>query len=303
LLGKIIDKLSDKPFAQVFEERQFAIAGMSKTGFGDSRDIVMDKTQSYRYYSTLDGITLEKETLCNVYEEFSPFRRTASGINSTAEDIAHWIVALQNGVLIKTKEALRLLWTPGTLNDGSQTLWSLGWKTINRPKHPVVTATGGSRSAFFIYPEDDLSIVILTNLVFANPEQLMDAVAGYYIPDLRPAQSIYLLRTELLRTEFKNSIKVVNDLKGKDIHFQLTERDVNNWGYRLFRNGQKKEALEIFKLNVKLFPDSSNVYDSLAEAYAALGETEAAIKNYELSLKLNPKNINAADQLRRLKSK
>jgi tetratricopeptide (TPR) repeat protein len=143
----------------------------------------------------------------------------------------------------------------------------------------------------------------LTNLVFANPEQLMDAVAGYYIPDLRPAQSIHVLRTELLQRGFDNAINVAKDLKRKDTRLQYTERDVNNWGYKLFRNDQKKEALEIFKLNVNLFPDSPNVYDSLAETYAALGETAAAIENYEHALKLNPKNTNAASQLRRLKNK
>lgn len=302
LLGKIIDKLSGKPFAQVFKERQFEIAGMNKTGFGDSRDVVTDKTQSYRYYSSRDGIALEKETLCNVYEEFSPFRRTASGINSTAEDIARWIIALQSFKLIKSKSLIDTLWTPGTLNNGSTTFWSLGWKTIDRPEHPVVTATGGSRSAFYIYPEDDLSIVMLTNLVFANPERFMDAVAGYYILGLRSARSIHLLRTELLQHGFENAINIAKDLKRKDTRLQFTESDVNNWGYRLLRNGQKREALEIFKLNVYFFPDSSNVYDSLAESYAALGKTEAAIKNYEHSLKLNPKNTNAAEQLRRLKS-
>jgi CubicO group peptidase (beta-lactamase class C family) len=303
ILGKIIDKLSGKPFAQFFKERQFEIANMSNTGFGDSRDVVTDKTQSYRYYSSRDGIALENEMLCNVYEEFSPFRRTASGINSTAEDLARWIIALQNFKLIKSKTLIDTLWTPGTLNDGLPTLWSLGWKTINRPKHPVVAATGGSRSAFYIYPEDDLAIVILTNLVFANPEQLMDAVAGYYIPDLRFAHSIHLLRTELLQQGFENTIKVANDLKRKSSGLLFVESDVNNWGYRLFRNDQKKEALEIFKLNVYLFPGSSNVYDSLAETYAALGETVSAIENYEHSLKLDPKNTNAANQLRRLKSK
>jgi CubicO group peptidase (beta-lactamase class C family) len=36
LLGKILDKLSGKPFAQVFRERQFDAAAMSHTGFGDA---------------------------------------------------------------------------------------------------------------------------------------------------------------------------------------------------------------------------------------------------------------------------
>jgi tetratricopeptide (TPR) repeat protein len=44
------------------------------------------------------------------------------------------------------------------------------------------------------------------------------------------------------------------------------------------------------------------VYDSLGEAYAAAGKKELAIENYEKSLELDPKNENAKDRLKKLKS-
>jgi tetratricopeptide (TPR) repeat protein len=62
-----------------------------------------------------------------------------------------------------------------------------------------------------------------------------------------------------------------------------------------------KETIEIFKLNVEVYPQSYNVYDSLAEAYMINGEKELAIKNYEKSLELNPKNTNAIEMLKKLK--
>jgi CubicO group peptidase (beta-lactamase class C family) len=298
LLGKIIDKLGNKSFAQVFKERQFAVAGMIQTGFGDSRDVIANKTQSYRYYSNLDGISLAKETLCNVYEEFPPFRRTASGMNSTATDLARWIIALQAGKLLKTKTALNTLWAPGTFNSGLPTLWSLGWKTINRAKHPVVMATGGSRSAFYIYPEDNLAIVILTNLVFSNPEQFMDAVAGYYIPDMRSAQSIHILRTQLKKRGFEHAIEAINEEKKKNSYFQVSEADLNAWAYRMLTIGQNKEALEIFNTNVSLYPNSWNVYDSYGEGLLKNGQREEATKMYKRSLELNPNNEGAKKILR-----
>jgi D-alanyl-D-alanine-carboxypeptidase/D-alanyl-D-alanine-endopeptidase len=64
--------------------------------------------------------------------------------------------------------------------------------------------------------------------------------------------------------------------------------------------GKKKEALEIFKLNVLLYPDSANVYDSLAEAYEANGNRDLAIRNYKRSLELDPKNTNAVHHLKKL---
>ena len=56
----------------------------------------------------------------------------------------------------------------------------------------------------------------------------------------------------------------------------------------------------VFKLNVEAHPDSSNVYDSLAETYMNRGERDLAIKNYEKSLELNPKNLAAAAALAKL---
>ena len=46
----------------------------------------------------------------------------------------------------------------------------------------------------------------------------------------------------------------------------------------------------MFKVNVHLYPQSWNAYDSLGEAYAAAGQKDLAIHNYERSLSLNPKN-------------
>ncbi|HKR23556.1 MAG TPA: serine hydrolase domain-containing protein [Pyrinomonadaceae bacterium] len=88
LLGKIIDKLRAKAFADVFKERQFQPAAMQRTTFGDSRDVIANKTPTYRYVRSLDGEKLNEEKLVIDYAEFPPFRRTASGMNSSAEDLA-----------------------------------------------------------------------------------------------------------------------------------------------------------------------------------------------------------------------
>jgi predicted Zn-dependent protease len=90
-------------------------------------------------------------------------------------------------------------------------------------------------------------------------------------------------------------------LKQKNPTFQPRENDLNDWAYRMLNGGGKpKEALEVFKLNVFLYPTSANVYDSVAEAYEANGNRDLAIVHYKRSLELDPKNTNAAQQLKRL---
>jgi serine-type D-Ala-D-Ala carboxypeptidase/endopeptidase len=66
------------------------------------------------------------------------------------------------------------------------------------------------------------------------------------------------------------------------------------------QHNQKKEALAIFRLNTRLYPQSGNAFDSLAEACEANGLRELAIANYQQSLTLNPQNTNAIVQLKRL---
>ena len=80
----------------------------------------------------------------------------------------------------------------------------------------------------------------------------------------------------------------------------ISERVINLEGYYFLRTGDVAQAIAVFKRNVEYFPQSYNVYDSLAEAYVADGDRELAIHNYRRSLELNPANQNAVDMLQRL---
>ncbi|HKS08069.1 MAG TPA: serine hydrolase [Pyrinomonadaceae bacterium] len=285
----------------MFRERQFDVAAMSHTGFGDSRDMTPNKVRTYARVNQSDGQELPTEKLVHDYAEFPPFRRTASGMNSTAEDLARWIIALQQGKLLRTKSALQTLWSAGKFNDGSPTQWALGWMTKPRSQHSAIVATGGGRTAIFVYPEDDLAVIVLTNLASSFPEEFVDELAGFYNPEISASDPVTALRMELRQCGYEHAIEVFNELKRKNPAFHPLERDLNDWAYRMLNGGGKpKEALEIFKLNVHLYPTSANVYDSVAEAYAANGHRDLAIQNYKRSLELDPKNTNAIRQLKRL---
>jgi tetratricopeptide (TPR) repeat protein len=77
---------------------------------------------------------------------------------------------------------------------------------------------------------------------------------------------------------------------------------LNSLGYQLLGAEQTDDAIAIFKLNVEEYPDASNPYDSLGEAYAVAGQLELAIENYEKSVELNPENTNGIAALERLRA-
>lgn len=83
----------------------------------------------------------------------------------------------------------------------------------------------------------------------------------------------------------------------------FSEGDLNILGYELMAMKRIKDAVRFLKLNVEAYPQSSNVYDSLGEAYLEDGDKKLAIENFEKSLKLDPKNRNAIEKLNQLEAK
>lgn len=61
-----------------------------------------------------------------------------------------------------------------------------------------------------------------------------------------------------------------------------------------------EDALKVFELNAKEYPESFNVWDSLAECHMRAGNKEKAKKYYQKSLELNPENDNAKKMLKEL---
>ena len=85
-----------------------------------------------------------------------------------------------------------------------------------------------------------------------------------------------------------------------DKFFSLVESEINTLGYKLVATKKLDQALKVFQLNVEFFPESWNVYDSLAETHLALGETVLSKVNYEKSLEMHPGNIYAIMALQQL---
>jgi CubicO group peptidase (beta-lactamase class C family) len=299
LLDKIIARQGGEPFLQFIQHRQFDVVGMPNTSFGDSQDVIKNKANSYR-------LARDGKTLKNVIEEFPEYMRAGAGINTSVQELSKWIMDLQRGRLIKPA-SLRQLWMPTTFADGKPAPWALGWPSIRRSGHRAVAGIGGGRSAFFVYPEDDLAIIILTNLAGSQPEQLIDTVAGFYMPALQQtdggAYAVYRLRQLVNKSGYAELDQKLQLVIEQYSVSKPSQNDLNSWGYRLLAKRQNKSALAILDLSARLYPDNANAHDSLAEAYEANQATEPAIRHYRRSLELDPGNRNAADRLTALGAK
>lgn len=83
----------------------------------------------------------------------------------------------------------------------------------------------------------------------------------------------------------------------------IGEENLNSLGYRFMQNDKLAVSRDIFKINMFLYPQSANVYDSYAEACLKMGESALALENYKKSLSLDPTNSNAEKMISELQEK
>ncbi|MVM33042.1 serine hydrolase [Spirosoma sp. HMF4905] len=183
--------------------------------------------------------------------------------------------------------------------------FGLNWflhKTIDSKRQVEHSGgTFGFASFCDLYPDQKVGLVLLANDADQETQyrlgelskKIMEVFYGEPI-------ALTMLTNELKKRGYGQTINVVRDVRKKHPELHLTENYVNGWGYSLVGQNKLQEAIEIFKLNVSLFPKGWNTYDSLAETYERIGNRKLAIENYKQSLSLNPQNTNATDYLKKI---
>ena len=112
--------------------------------------------------------------------------------------------------------------------------------------------------------------------------------------------SLDALRAELGRQGFDHAAAIYAAMLKEQPDFKLDEDAVLRWGSDLMEENHLAEAIEVFKLDVQVFPSSWNGYDSLGEAYMKAGQKQLAIESYKKSLELNPGDDEAKEKLKEL---
>lgn len=185
LLGRIIEKLRGQPFRQVVSERIFSVANMPTATFSDAYSVVPGRATLYALREMVDGKVVPTNDPRPQIYGYPRGLLTGAGLTASAEEVARWMIALRDDKLLKPASR-ETMWTTGKMPDGKPTAWALGWPAYPRDKHPAVAGIGGGSVAFYIYPKDDVGIVILTNLAGGQPELFIEQVAQLYGPDAPP---------------------------------------------------------------------------------------------------------------------
>ena len=95
--------------------------------------------------------------------------------------------------------------------------------------------------------------------------------------------------------------EVVRMLQDPAYRFFDFEEEFDKAGYDLLKGKRFEEAIYVFSMNTQLFPESANVWDSLAEAFWKSGNPEKAKELYRKAIALDREGNIKANALRMLK--
>lgn len=155
LLARIVEKVSGKDFAIYLQENMLDPLGMEDTGVGDF-DLVSNRAVAYK------GRGAKKKP----YENFRKEWIFGMGeMYSTAKDLGTWMGSFADTLML-SKHSKDKMFSPEKNN------YAYGWHVYDVFGHMQFSHGGylpGWNSYIFYYPEDTLSIVVLSNVEHANP--------------------------------------------------------------------------------------------------------------------------------------
>lgn len=116
-----------------------------------------------------------------------------------------------------------------------------------------------------------------------------------------PGKSIARVYARSLLSDGPEKARIILEkLRMQSADYFLSEDELNSLGYDLLGDNKIPLAVEVFKMNMELFPESWNVYDSYGESLLKIGKKRQAIEMYKKSIELNPENENGKKVLKEL---
>jgi CubicO group peptidase (beta-lactamase class C family) len=274
LLAMVVEKVSGQPFDDFLQKSIFAPLGMSRTR----------PASGSRSTEAVKG---------------------DSGLVSTLDDLLKWDQALATGKLVGAKTLSEAL-VPAPVAEGTST-YAFGWNVTPRNGDTFIWHAGnsGDRRAFIgRRVSDRITIIILTS-GDSRRHEIADAVVDilHHRPYTPPRLSIARHLVPVTKEKGVDAaIALYDRLRSTEPQaYDFGEGELNRLGYALLGTGDVSSAVRVFELNAQQFPGSSNVFDSLGEAYNRANRREDARKAYTRAVELDPANANARTMLQKLK--
>lgn len=283
LLGAIIEKVTGESYQQNIKKRIVEPLGLKET-YVDSKDQVPER--SIGYFKDTKGEIQNNEG-------FLEIPKSDGGFKSNTSDILKFYQEYFYGNKLLGDEI-------------KNSLEEFNYYDEVRKTEGAIPQAGGFEGANTVIYEilrDKISIIVFANMDEPVAEQLGAGILAIVRgkepgePALPAIQNVYRTLVErsphYVRENFEELTKNFHPSDPKDLI-------LNQVGYTFLFDGQIDKAIEAFQLNVEMFPNIANCYDSLGEALLEKGDREEALKNYKKALELNHEMPSAKEKVKEL---
>ena len=253
-----------------------------------------------------------------IISEVYPYHRAhapSSTLHSNALDMCNWAIANLNRGHFKRQQILDptsydSLWYPYFATgqeDKPDEFVGLSWFIDDYKGHQMISHAGGDigfNAEFAMLPEQGAALVVMCNSVvapaWAAKDLILDLLLGLE-PELpKPLANVPLGET-LAKDGLEAALEHYHRLKENqpDV-YDFSPEQFYDLAYILVEMKQINQAVEVFKLNTLVHPDSDDAYTKLAWACRKNEDKQSALENVQQALHLNPDNSDAQEMLAEL---
>lgn len=186
---------------------------------------------------------------------------------------------------------------------------TMGWTLFNDKGREIIFKDGGTpgyRTFVGIDKKNKSGVVVFSNSNNGVTDIGLHVIdPGYKLsPYKYPWNLLDTLRVVVKTTGTDAAMTLYDQLKsGRDTAFIFNEYQLNYLGNELRQQHKSADAIKIFELNIREYPASPLVYESLGEIYKRNHDTTRAIQLFEKARELEPENLHWDYMLERLKKK
>lgn len=302
LLAAIIESISGQSYSTFLRENFWKPLGMNHTGY-KSISFHSEMISHGYYFNYTDGIWKD----WGITQEHLPdndkhwYSIGKGDIYSTTLDLYKWHVALETNKVLSAKSNGLFEKPHVAENETGKSHYAYGWATFKTKSGNKVVWHNGSNGIFFgnfvRSVDNDIVVIVLSNMILNNDSENVAWEIRKLISDSnytpKPITKLsYELVYDFINSNTTDNANSLIAFLEEHLNSKFTDKAVfNRIGFkRIVKEKNPAWGLELLKLNVQLFPNDGNLWDSLGDGYFEYDQKENAINAFSKALELKSEN-------------
>ena len=291
LLAVLVHRVSGIPYHEFVTQNIFKPAGMLQSDFLKPRDsLPEDWAEAYSF-----GLETQKWGPFPYAENYFP----SSGVQSSLSDMCSWGILFSQAGAVNGNQVLDAASITEMTSPTRETPWGdsigLSWFLQSYLDRPITMHQGndtGFEALMYVYPESDISIIVMANRDFSRTARIINAVSEvlFDAPLKEYEVSARYKFSEVYKKEgLEKALETWENLKTDTTDIYYIDRDdLLTMGAVLENGARWKDANKILSSYLEKDSLSTYAWRLLGNTFKNLGDNSQAIQCYQKTLAINP---------------